>query len=116
MTIFFRKLESDHGKTIYWAGYCHDERIPGISKVEQIVNKYGYITDFKKFSDVSLSLHIELEESKINYLYEELRKYLKLDEVKPCDSSSGRERVIFLSITFKSGQGYLSHEVPAVPG
>lgn len=102
--------------TIFWTGYCSDDRIIAISEIEKIVGNYGYITDFKRFSDISLSIKIEIEESNIDKLYNALENYISLHAFEKLNSVSKRERIIFLNTTFTKGTGNLKIETPAVPG
>jgi hypothetical protein len=102
--------------TIFWTGYCNNERIIAISKIEEIINNYGYIIDFKQFSDISLSIKIELEELNIDNLFCDLNNYMSLNDYAKINSSSNRERLIFLNITFVKGTGDFRIEIPAIPG
>lgn len=106
----------DDPKDLYWKAYCRGERIEAVSGMEKIVNNYGYITDYKMFSDFSISLRIELKESDIDPLYEALKSLLTMDPADPVSSGSTCERTVFLSVTFLKGHGDLSIENPAVPG
>jgi hypothetical protein len=101
---------------IFWTGYCKVNRFVAINKIEQIVSDYGSIVDFKQFSDISLSLNIEIEELNIDELYLALKSCMELKEFGELNSSSNRERTIFLNITFTQGTGDLKIEIPAVPG
>ena len=101
---------------VFWTGYCDKERIAAISEIERIVDLYGFITDFKQFSDISISIMIELEESRVDVLYNALKRFVNLNEYEGLHSTSNRERSIFLNITFSKGTGDLRVEVPAVPG
>ena len=103
-------------KSIFWTGYCNTERIIAISEMENIIANYGFITDFKRFSDFSLSVSIELEEKKIDNLYEALQSMMSLNDFAKINSTSNIERLIFLNLTFIKGTGELRVEVPAVPG
>lgn len=103
-------------KAIFWTGYCNGERMISIREVEKIVNTHGYITDFKLFSDISISIKIEIEELNINPLYEDLNKFMSLDGFESIDSISTVERVIFLNMTFTKGTGNLRLEIPASLG
>jgi hypothetical protein len=100
---------------IFWTAYCNNDRIIAISEIEQIVNIYGYITDFKHFSDVSISITIELEELNIDKLYSALKKYMSLNDFDEIHSTSNSERIVLLNITFIKGTGDLRIETPAVP-
>jgi hypothetical protein len=102
--------------TIFWTGYCNNERIIAISEIERIINNYGYITDFKQFSDISISIKIELEELNIDKLFNALKDYMSINDFEKINSTSNRERLIFLNVTFVKGTGDLRIEIPAIPG
>ena len=55
-------------ENIFWTGYSNDERHAAINKIKCVVSKYGDVVDFKLFSDISLNMKIEIDESKINKL------------------------------------------------
>ncbi len=99
---------------IFWTGFSNKNRITAISEIEKIVGKHGYIIDFKRFSDMSLSINIELEELNIDKLYNDLKNYMNLNDYVELNSTSNRERSIFLNITFTQGNGDLRIEVPAI--
>ncbi len=101
---------------IFWIGYSNYERAQSIIDLERIINNHGYLTDFKLFSDLSISITIEIEEQKIDKLYTELKNKITLDKFDNLNSNSTNERTIFLNITFSNGTGDLKIEVPAVPG
>jgi hypothetical protein len=103
-------------KPIYWTAYCYTDRITAIGEVENIVAGFGFITGFQRFSDFSISLMIELEEKKIDNLYNALGGCLSLDDSVKLNSASDTERLILMNITFVKGTGNLRIEVPAVPG
>lgn len=100
----------------FWEAICNDPRILATSKIEEIVRHYGYITDFKQYSDISLMLKVELEESKIDRLYTALAQYLDIEKIAPIHSNSTLECEVFLNITFTESTGNLRIETPAVPG
>lgn len=103
-------------KNIFWTGYCYQNRVIAISEIEVIVNKFGYITDFKQYSDISIMIKVEIEELKIDDLHSTLGQYINLNNFEKINSMSQKERVIFLNITFTTGKGDLRVEIPAVPG
>ena len=103
-------------KNLFWTGYCKNDRISAISKIETIVNTYGYIVDFKMFSDISITINIDIEESKIDKLYTALNTYLSVDKSDELYTDSNRERTIYLNIIFTIGTGDLKIETIAVPG
>ncbi|ULQ57090.1 hypothetical protein KJS94_02620 [Flavihumibacter rivuli] len=103
-------------ENIFWTAYSNKERHAAIEEINQLVKNHGYIVDFKFFSDISLNIRIELEESRIDHLYIELRSIMEMDPFNVLNSSSNRERTVFININFTKGTGNLQIEVPNVPG
>ena len=101
---------------IFWAGFSVDERHAAIDGIRSVVSRFGDIVDARLFSDLSLSLTIEIQELKMDGLYDELSKIIGLPEPKYQNSTSTKERTLYLNITFAKGTGNLKREVPAVPG
>jgi len=101
---------------IFLTGYSNDERHKAIHEIQSLVSKYGDIIDFKFFSDISLSMVIEINEFKIDKLYDDLSKKLGMNKFEYLNSISQTERTIYLNITFVKGTGSLKIEVPSVPG
>lgn len=73
---------------IFWSGYCFNNRVVAINEIEKIVNKFGWITDYKQYSDISMMLKIEIEEQKIDDLFSILGEYLILNNFDKLNSSS----------------------------
>lgn len=103
-------------ETIFWTGYSNNERHSIIDKIKSVVTNYGNIVDFKFFSDMSLTMVIEIEELKIDKLYEELGEIIGIDKFDYLNSISKKEKTIYLTITFTKGTGNLLVAVPSVPG
>lgn len=103
-------------KNIFWTGFNYNERHSTINKIQSVVSKYGDIVDVHIFSDISLSMTIEIEEFKIDKLYDELTKIIGLQSSEYLNSVSTKERRIYLNITFTKGTGNLKTEIPSVPG
>jgi hypothetical protein len=101
---------------IFWKAYCNTERNQAITEIQAIISQYGCIVDFQQFSDIALSIRIELEELNVNTLFSALQTYMALDSFENLDSVSSRERQVFLHITFIKGTGNVKNEIPAVPG
>ena len=100
----------------FWKGISKDERHLAINDIKSVISKYGDIVDVHLFSDVALSMLIEVEESKINSLHEELSQIMDLQGSGSLNALSGKECIIYFSITFSKGTGNLRIDVPAVPG
>ncbi len=103
-------------ENIFWTGFSDEERHAAIEKIKRVVSKYGDVVDVHLFSDMSLSMTIEIEEFKIDQLYNELTKFMGVQEHEYLNSISKKERTIYLNITFSKGTGNLRIEVPSVPG
>lgn len=102
--------------TDFWTAYSNDERHIAINKIQSVVSKYGDIIEFKFFSDISITFIIEIMESKIGKLNDELRDVIAIDKYDNHNSTSQKEKTIYLNITFTKGTGNLKIEVPSVPG
>jgi hypothetical protein len=106
----------DKQHRIVWNGYCREERNAAIPEIEAIVNRFGYILDFRYFSDLTMSLVIEIEEKKIGTLYAALQTALSMEDCEGVPPESDKERNIYLHVTFLKGSGKLENEIPSVPG
>ncbi len=103
-------------ENLFWTGYSKEERHSSIDTIKSIVTKHGDIVDFKFFSDISITMVIEIEEFKIDNLYNELAKNIGIDSFHYLNSNSTQERKVFLNITFLKSSGNLNVEIPSVPG
>jgi len=101
---------------IFWKGYSNNERLSSINTIKEVVARYGDIVDYKLFSDVSLTVVIEIEEFNVDKLYDELAQNIGMDKFEYLHSTARKERTAYLNITFTKGTGNLIIEVPAVPG
>ncbi len=102
-------------KTIRWEGICKKNRIQAISDITLLINRYGSILSFRKFSDLALSMIVEVEPGKIIPLHQELGRITDLEGTLPGDSEEPGQVTIFLNITFSKGTGDLEIEVPDIP-
>lgn len=103
-------------KNIFWTGFSDNERHAAINKIQSVVSKYGDVVDVHLFSDISLNMTIEIEELKIDKLYDELSQIIGVQKHEYLNSISKKERTVYLNITFAKGTGNLKIEVPNVPG
>ena len=103
-------------ENIFWTGYSNDQRHASINTIKTVATKYGDIVDFKLFSDISLTMTIEVKEINVDKLYNELADTIGMDKFDYLHSTSKKERTIYLNITFTKSTGNLIIETPAVPG
>ena len=100
---------------LYWKGICHDERIKAIREITAIVDKHGTILNFQKFSDVILSLVIEIEPKKLSLLYKCLGEIMLIEGLDKKTSEFSGGTILFLQVTFAQSTGDLEIEVPNIP-
>lgn len=103
----------------YWEGYTNTERIEAISEIQRIIsNNYGCIINFNRFSDMALSLMLEVEPDKVTILFEALNKYMTVTGLPEGyeNKNTLKDITVFFNVTFGKGEGNLSIEVPQVPG
>ncbi len=103
-------------ENIFWTGFSDDERHSAINKIQSVISKYGDVVDVHLFSDISLSMTVEIEEFKIDKLYDELTKIIGVQKPEYLNSISKKERKVYINITFAKGTGNLKIEVPSVSG
>ena len=97
---------------IFWKGISHDTRIKAISEITAVIARHGTILNFQKFSDVILSLVIEIESGRLKSLHNCLSQIVLLEGNDNCNSISPNDTCLFLQVTFTQGTGDLEIEVP----
>ena len=106
-------------KKLRWEAFSGKDRNKTIEAIKNtIVNNDGSIMNFNLFSDLALSLSIEIEENQIQELHRELSTILTLSELRLPDLNlkSKKECLIFMNVSFSKGEGNLKNEIPDVPG
>jgi len=100
-------------------GFSHKKRNKSIEEVKETISRSeGWIVNFSMFSDLALSLSIEIEEAGIPALYESLSQILQLSDfdVNSTKPGSKKEWLILMNISFTKGTGDLKMNIPDVPG
>jgi hypothetical protein len=100
---------------LYWKGISNDDRIKAISEITNRIHSHGTILNFQKFSDVILSLVVEIEAHRINSLYERLGEILTLEGNIASHSVFTGIYILFIHITFSKSTGDLEIEIPNIP-
>lgn len=106
-------------KKLDWEAYTNQKRIQVIEEIKEGISMNdGCIVNFNMFSDLALSLSIEIDENKITGLYGSLNDVLNVSGFEPenINQESKKERLIFMNISFGQGSGDLKLDIPAVPG
>jgi hypothetical protein len=100
---------------IYWKAICQGERIEAISRISDIINRYGAIVNFQKFSDVILSMVVETTGDQVDALYQNLSRAVTLEACKPDNLVVRGDIIILLQVTFAQSTGELvieTHDMP----
>jgi len=106
-------------KKLSWQAYSSEDRNKVIEEIKDSISTGdGYILNFNMFSDLGLTLSIEIEEYKIESLHKTLSLILNISELEnqSINQESKRDWLIFLNISFGRGKGELKQEIPEVPG
>jgi hypothetical protein len=103
-------------KNYYWSGICNIDRLKAIDEITGIANRYATILNFQRFSDISLSLILDVEEGNLTNLKNGLSDIMSMDCADTDLDGSEPECIVLLHITFTKGTGNLKIEVPDIPG
>lgn len=106
-------------KKLNWKATTQEDRIIAIEQIKTTISSNnGCITHFNMFSDLAMSLTIEVEEKDISQLHNALQTITHISELEneKASPTSITEWTIFMNITFGKGTGKLTHDTLAVPG
>ena len=106
-------------KKLNWEGYSSGDRNKVIEEVKDVISKSdGCIMNFSMFSDLAISLSIEIEESGIVALHKTLSNVLTISELSAenINANSSKDWLIFMNLSFTKGTGEMTVEIPEVPG
>ncbi len=102
-----------------WQIYISGERNEAIEDLKDLISKNnGYIMNFNLFSDLAMSLTVEIEEKDVRGLYSSISNQMKIDEssLERLGVDSSKNCWILMNVSFSKGQGYHKNEIPDVPG
>jgi len=102
-----------------WQAFSSSNRHETIELLKDIISKNdGYIINFAMFSDLAISLTVEIEENKISNLHRELASIVHISEPEPenINLNANTDWWILMNVSFGKGQGNLKVEIPNVPG
>ena len=106
-------------KKLNWTAVSNTPRIESIEHIKDAISSSnGYIVNFNMYSDLALSLSIEIEENQILKLHDTLSKIIRVSSLNPQDifKNSDKEWFVFLNISFGKGSAKLQIETPNVTG
>ncbi|MEJ8800515.1 hypothetical protein [Pontibacter sp. H249] len=106
-------------RELNWQAVTEQERNKAINELKSmILNSGGYIINSIFFSDLALSLTIEIEEKDIFILHSKFNEFMTISALglENLNDNSDKQWWIFLNVTFNQGKGNLKVEVPEVPG
>ncbi len=102
-------------KKLNWQVISNDERNIIIETIKNIISSSdGCIMNFNMFSDIALTLSVEIEENKIQTLHKALSRVANISilDVHNINLDSKKEWLIFMNISFGKGKGKLKQEIP----
>jgi hypothetical protein len=88
-------------------GHTHLDRHLAIRSCETILNTYGYLEDFKMFSDLAITLVVEIPPSKLKPLLHALQtsNFLTIDNIEGANkihnaTKSGQDILLYFYLSF----------------
>ena len=106
-------------RILSWQLYSNRERNSVINLIKQAIDDNdGCILNFNMFSDLAMTLSVEISEHMIQSLYTSLSQVANIAPIEgqDLDLSSKKECTIFMNISFGSGKGSLKQDIPEVDG
>ena len=106
-------------KKLNWTCYTNQPRIEIIEEIKDVISlSDGYIVNFTMFSDLALSLSIEIPEDEIVKLHASLSEIITISPIDTEISfgNSKKDWFVFMNISFSKGKGELMVKTPDVPG
>lgn len=106
-------------RKLNWQAFTSVSRIEAIDHIKEVINlNGGAILHFNMFSDLALSLIIEVNENDIMKMHTALRSTVNISEKMPEDISedSNSSWTIFMNVSFGNEKGNLKSSIPTVPG
>ena len=101
-----------------WEIISAGKRMEVIEQLKGVISKNdGYVIYFNTFSDLAMTLTIEIEAKNIRNLHQGLQEIVTIssslsDEIKMSED----EWWILLNVSFSKGEGNLTVDIPNVPG
>jgi hypothetical protein len=102
--------------SLFLSGVVAGAGVELIPRVQQIVSAFGDVINSRFFSDLSVSLEIELKGEDVKCMYDALQTVMRMDEPKGDLSPPGVLVTAFLHVYFVYGRGELTVDTPVVPG
>ena len=101
-----------------WEGYSQGERTVTIENIKSAIQvNDGCIMNFNIFSDLAITLSIEIPSNRLKSLLESLSKILTVSVKTPIEESiSAKEQMVSFNVSFSAGTGNMRNEIPDVPG
>ena len=106
-------------KKLNWQLYSAEDRNHTIEEVKKIILRCdGAILNFSFFSDLGMSLCLEISAQQIEVLHTELTAFGNITELDDAEikNRSKKEWLIFINLHFAKGLGNMKIEIPKVPG
>jgi hypothetical protein len=106
-------------KIFRFQAYTRDERYLAIESIEKVIHDFrGFIVDHHMYSDMQISMYVEMKECRILNFYHRLRKVVKLSrlDLNQFDPHSRETCRVYINVNFVKATGNLQLSIPDVPG
>lgn len=102
-----------------WEIFSNKNRNIVIDEIKAVLlTNDACIVNSSMFSDLALSLSLEIEQKSVIELYNSLSSIVTISDLDTgsININSSKDCLIFINVSFTSGTGDLRIEMPAVPG
>lgn len=102
-----------------WQLYAKQKRHAAVLALKAAISASdGWIVQHQRFSDLAMSLTIELPLDNVPNFHAALQAIAVVDGEPPAPTGAGatRDCWVFLNVTFPEGTGDVALDVPMVPG
>ena len=106
-------------KALQWEAFSKGKRTVIIENIKSAISQnHGYIVNFNMFSDLALTLSVEIEERHIPKLHLALLSVIDVSKIDASNisPSSNKEWLIAINISFSQGTGTMKQDIPEAPG
>lgn len=100
--------------SLFWKGSVPGNRTEVISKLILISGRYGMVLNSKSYSDLDISLVLEVESVKLQELQSELSGFAAMDYGQDIPSHQKHDVLVHINLSFYTGTGDIEHDVACI--
>ena len=84
----------------FWNIYTNNNTTEALHKIDEIVQRFGYIIDYKKFAVDYRILHLEVENAKVENFFQKLSDSFNVEKYNSIQLNKLGDDEVFLNIKF----------------